>query len=104
MRHVSLFTIFLLTLTLPLNYANAATITIGSNPTEVAFDSHLNEVFASNHDSGRGNTVSVISDATNKVTATITVGSGPAGIAFDSHLNEVFVANNVSGTVSVVSG
>jgi YVTN family beta-propeller protein len=61
-------------------------------------------MFVSDYDSGSGNTVSVISDATSKVTATITVGRGPAGIAFDPRLNEVFVANNVSGTVSVVSG
>ena len=103
MRHVSLFAIFTL-LTLTLNLTHATTITIGSNPTDVAFDSHLNEVFVSDYHSGIGNTVSVISDATNKVIATITVGSAPYGLAFDSNKREVFVANNLSGTVSVVSG
>ena len=81
-----------------------ASITVGSNPANVAFDSHLNEVFVSDYDSGSGNTVSVVSDTTNSVTATIIVGSAPYGLAFDSNKREVFVANNVSGTVSVVSG
>ena len=104
-KQVSLFAIFiLLILTLTLNHAYATTIAVGSNPTDVTFDSPLNEIFVSNYDSGSGNTVSVISDATNTVTEIITVGSGPAGIAFDSNKGEVFVANNVSGTVSVVSG
>jgi len=105
MKQVSLFAIFiLLTLTLTLSHAYATTIAVGSHPTEVVFDSHLNEIFVSNYDSGSGNTVSVISDATNILTETITVGRGPYGVAFDSNKEEVFVANNVSGTVSVVSG
>lgn len=105
MRHVSLFTIFiLLTLTVALNHAYAMTIAISSRPTDLAYDSHLNEVFVSNYDSGAGNTVSVISDATNTVTATIIVGNGPYGLAFDSNKKEVFVADNLSGTVSVVPG
>jgi DNA-binding beta-propeller fold protein YncE len=104
-KQASLFAVFiLLTLTLTLNHAYATTIPVGSNPTEVAFDSHLNEVFVSNYDSGSGNTVSVISDSTNILTGLIIVGSGPYGVAFDSNKGEVFVANNVSGTVSVVSG
>ena len=104
-KQASLFAIFiLLTLTLTLNHAYATTISVGGNPTDVVYDSHLNEIFVSNYDSGSGNTVSVIPDATNTVTETITVGSGPYGGAFDSNKREVFVANNVSGTVSVVSG
>src|SRR5208282_4121157 len=103
-KKVSLFAIFiLLTLTLTLNHAYATSIAVGRNPTEVVFDSHLNEVFVSNYDSGSGNTVSVISDATNQVTATISVGNAPVGVAFDSHLNEIFVSNFRSNTVSVVS-
>ena len=74
----------LLILTVGLSQAYAAVITLGGNPTDIAFDSHLNEVFVSDYDSGSGNTVSVISDASNKVVATIIVGSGPYGIAFDS--------------------
>jgi len=105
MKHGSLFAIFtLLILTVDLTQAYAAVITVGGNPTDIAFDSHLNEVFVSDYDSGSGNTVSVISDATNKVVATIIVGSGPYGIAFDSNQRKIFVANNVSSTVSVLSG
>ena len=49
MKHVGLFAIFiLLTLTLSLNRAYATTLTVGSNPFGVAFDSHLNEVFIAN--------------------------------------------------------
>jgi len=94
----------LLILTVGLSQAYAAVITLGGNPTDIAFDSHLNEVFVSDYDSGSGNTVSVISDASNKVVATIIVGSGPYGIAFDSSEREIFVANNVSSTLSVLSG
>jgi YVTN family beta-propeller protein len=57
------------------------TITVGTIPEGVAFDSNKKEVFVTN-DVSPG-TVSVISDATNTVTATITVGSDPVGIAFD---------------------
>jgi len=78
------------------------TIPSGTNLANVAFDSHLNDMFVCNYDSGSGNTVSAISDATDTVVKTITVGSGPYGVAFDPHLNEVFVSNNVSGTVSVI--
>jgi YVTN family beta-propeller protein len=101
-KQVSLFATFiLLTLTLTLNHAYATTIAVGSHPTEVAFDSYLDEIFVSNF---RSNTVSVISDATNRVIANISVGSYPHGVAFDSNMREVFVANNVSGTISVLSG
>jgi len=101
-KQVSLFAIFiLLTLTLTLNHAYATTIPVGTHPTEVAYDPHVNEIFVSNF---RSNTVSVISDTTNKITATINVGSYPHGVAFDSNKGEVFVANNVSGTISMLPG
>ena len=92
LKHVSLFLLFiLLTLTLSLNQAYATTIPVGSGPMGVTLDSNLNEIFVTNSAS---NTVSVISDATNRVTATIIVGSHPenslAGVAFDSNTNEVF--------------
>jgi YVTN family beta-propeller protein len=102
MKQVSLFTIFiLLTVTLTVGSAYATTITVGTEPVGVAFDSNKDEVFVANFGSNR---VSVISDATNKVTATITVGTQPDWVGFDSHLNEVFVANWGAGnTVSVIS-
>jgi YVTN family beta-propeller protein len=110
LREVSLLTVFiLLTLTLTINRAYAApmTITVGSGPEDIAFDSNLNELFVTNNGA---NTVSVISDATDKVVATITVGTAPFGIAFDPNNNEVYVANFGPGvpigtgtTVSVIS-
>jgi len=89
LKHVNLFFLFiLLTLTLSINHAYATTIPVGSGPIGVAFDSNLNEIFVTN---SRSNTVSVISDAANRVTATIIVGSRPenslAGVAFDSNMN-----------------
>ena len=52
----------------------------------------------------RGHTVSVISDATNKVTKTITGFNELGGVAFDPNKNEVFVTNEGSDTVSVILG
>jgi YVTN family beta-propeller protein len=77
------------------------TLPVGSEPEWLAFDSHKHEVFVGNWAS---DTVFVISDATNKVTATITVGSFPEGVAFDARLHEVFVANDGSDAVSVLPG
>jgi DNA-binding beta-propeller fold protein YncE len=96
MKHVSLFAIFiLLTLTLTLNFAYATTITVGSEPYGVAFDSHLNEVFVTTW--AIPGTVSVIPDSgsmANTVSPTIPVGRNPHAVAFASNKKEVFVANN----------
>ena len=40
-----------------------------------------------------GNTVSVIDETTNTVTATIPVGTGPYGVGVDSSTGTVYVAN-----------
>jgi len=55
----------------PLTQACATTITVGTSPEAVAFDSHLDEIFVANYGASPG-TVSVISDKTNTVTKTIT--------------------------------
>ena len=47
--------------------------------------------------------MSVISAATNTVTATVPVGSGPDGVAVDSSADTVYVANSGGATVSVIS-
>jgi len=73
-----------------------------------AYDSGKGEVFVAN---ANNNSVSVISDATNRVVATITVGHDPVGLAYDRAKGEVFVANYncdsanpcEAGTVSVIS-
>ena len=47
-------------------------------------------------------TVSVIDEATNKVTHTIPVGSAPYGVAVDPAARTAYVTNYSSGTVSVI--
>jgi YVTN family beta-propeller protein len=49
------------------------------------------------------NTVSVISTATNTVTATVTVGNNPRGLAITAAGDIVYVANSGSGTVSRIA-
>ena len=75
------------------------TITVGTEPEAVAFDSLNGNVYVSNYYS---NNVTVIND-TNKVIDTITVGSGPEAVAFDSLNGYVYVANAGSNSVSVIS-
>ena len=97
-----------------------ATIPVGSQPSSVAVTPNGAYVYVANSESpvlfGEGNigygpgTVSVISTATNTVTATVTVGSFPRDVAVtpngkysyvtDSYYN---VTNFESGTVSVIS-
>ena len=76
------------------------TITVGTSPTGVAYDPSKGEIFVAN--SGY-NTVTVISDSTNKVVKTITVGTSPTGLAYDSGKGEIFVTNHGSDSVSVIS-
>ena len=47
--------------------------------------------------------MSVISTATNTVTATVTVGTGPYGVAITPNGLYAYVANYNAGTVSVIS-
>ncbi len=77
-----------------------ATVTVGSSPDGVAYDSGKGEIFVVNE--ATPGIVSVISDSTNKVTATVTVGGGPVGVAYDSGQQEIFVTNSAR-TVSVIS-
>jgi YVTN family beta-propeller protein len=69
----------------------------------VAYDSATGDIFVANGWDYLPNTVSVISDATNKVVATVDVGYGPTGLAYDSGRGEVFVADEGANTVSVIS-
>jgi len=87
----------------PLAHAQVvtATVTVGSAPDGVAYDSGKGEVFVANE--GPPGTVSVIFDSTNTVLTTVAVGTGPFGVAYDSGKGEVFVSNLLSGTVSVIS-
>ena len=78
-----------------------ATVSVGSNPDGVAYDSSNNYIYVANCGS---NTVSVINGANNSVVATVSVGSSPEGVAYDSSNNYIYVVNLNSGTVSVING
>jgi YVTN family beta-propeller protein len=70
-----------------------------------AYDPSKGDVFVTGYGyNDTGNTVYVISDATNSVVANVTVGKGPPyAIAYDSGKGEVYVANYNASTVSVIS-
>ena len=51
-----------------------ATVTVGTHPDNIAYDSNKGEIFVVNYG---GNTVSVISDKSNDVVATVAVGTHP---------------------------
>jgi len=76
------------------------TISVGTYPQGVAFDSHNNELYVTN---GISDSVSVISDSTNAVIMNITSFDNPMGITFDPHNNRLYFANSYSKTVSVIS-
>ena len=76
------------------------TISVGSSPEYVAYDSGMGEIFVTNEGD---NTVSVISDGNNSVVATIAVGEYPTGVVYDPAKGEIFVSNGGANTVSVIS-
>ena len=88
-------------------------VTVGEDPGDVAYDPSSGQVYVTNAEgtsyvegtySGTSDgTVSIISDATDKVVGNVTVGIQPAGIAYDSGKNEVIVLNVGSDTLSVIS-
>ena len=65
----------------------------------------LNSLLAQNAyiSNGSSNTVSVVSTATNTVTATIPAGAAPYGVGVTPDGSKVYVTNNGSNTVSVIS-
>ena len=64
-----------------------ATVSVGSFPSGIVYDSGKGEMFVANYGN---NTVSVISDCSNTVISTIKVGIEPQGIAYDSIKGEIF--------------
>jgi YVTN family beta-propeller protein len=90
----------------PINDASAAentviaTLTVGTSPEGIAFDSANNRMYVANNGD---NTINVINTITNSVYATFLVGINPSGIAFDSANNRMYVANDGANTVDVVS-
>ena len=77
-----------------------ATIAVGS-PNGVAVNPNTDIIYVA---SGYGESVSVISGRTNKVTATIPVGNGPVGVVVNPKTNTIYVANYLGHSVSVISG
>ena len=75
------------------------TIGVGSFPFGIAYYPAKQEMFVTNDES---NNVSVINDATGRVTANINVGTAPDIAAYDPVSNEVFVGNCGSANVSVI--
>lgn len=78
--------LFMMTVALSIVYSAqaasvTATISVGTAPTGVAYDSAKNEIFVAN--SGY-NTVSIFSDVNNALVKTVTVGTSPTGLAYDS--------------------
>ncbi len=79
---------------------NTSTITVGTSPTGIAYDSAKGEIFVAN--SGY-NTVSVISDSSNSVSKTVTVGISPKEWPMILGKGEIFVTNHGSNSVSIIS-
>jgi YVTN family beta-propeller protein len=87
----------------------AGTINVGTDPYAVAVTPNNSYAYVVNHvgsgvtGQGGGGTVSVISTATNTVTATVNVGNSPAGVAFTSNGAYAYVPNQADNSVSVIN-
>lgn len=75
-------------------------ISVGRQPSGLAYDPALGEVFVA--DSGSSN-ISVINDSSETVVASIGVGADPGCLAYDPGTDELYVVNSGSGNVSVIS-
>jgi YVTN family beta-propeller protein len=87
------------------NYKVLANVTVGQNPSSIAYDSALHEIYVTNQGAG---TVSVISDKSNSVVATIDLNAnanhgGISNIVYDSGKGEMFVSSYTYGGVIVIS-
>ncbi|MCU1223853.1 MAG: beta-propeller repeat protein [Edaphobacter sp.] len=81
------------------NLRQDRTLQVGSNPTGLAVNPRLNEVYVVNTQSG---SVSVIDANANRVVATIPVHRLPYFISVDPSGRRAYVANSGSNTVSVL--
>ena len=72
-----------------------------SSPKALCYDPANQAVFCANYG---GNTVSVISCATNQVIATIPVGDAPVALSYDPQDQLVYCANSYGSSISVLNG
>lgn len=75
------------------------TIRVGADPTGLAVNPRLNEVYVVNTQSG---SISVLNAETNRVVATIPVHSQPYFISVEATGHRAYVANSASNIVSVI--
>jgi YVTN family beta-propeller protein len=93
-----------------------ATVPVGDDPNGIAYDFGNGNVYVANYGkvdfnasasggvyAGTGGSVSVISDASDKVVATLAAGADPFQIAYDPSRGELFVSNPTTNTVNVLS-
>jgi YVTN family beta-propeller protein len=80
---------------------SVGSISVGTNPTAVAIDKADGIAVIANTG---GNSISLVSLATNSVTNTITVGNQPTGVAVDDQLPDpvALVVNNADQTVTAI--
>jgi YVTN family beta-propeller protein len=83
----------------PVTNTTGTTITVGTNPIGMAFDTNSNTLYVSN---ATTDNISVIDVLTNTVIKTITVGNFPRGVAYDTKYDRIYVENSLDNTVSVL--
>lgn len=77
-----------------------ASITVGYDSTDVAFDPANDRIFVTN---AQSDNVSVINPTSNKAIRSLAVGNWPEGIAYDPGNGDLYVANTVADNVSVIN-
>ena len=77
------------------------TITVGSHPLALVWNSQNNKVYCANSNSSN---VTVIDCQTNSVITTITVGTNSYALVWNSQNNKIYCANEGSSNVTVIDG
>ena len=81
-----------------------STVTVGSQPTGLAYDSRLGETFVANDVPGLNTgTLSIIQDSTDTVVDTVTLGANAYAVTYDSGQSQVFVTDPGGNAVLVIS-
>ncbi len=75
------------------------TVTVGSRPFALVYNSTNNKVYCANYWSDE---VTIIDGDTDSVITTITVGYEPCAFTYNPHQNRVYVANERSSSISVI--